>query len=161
MSEQAHLSHGMHVMDGVLVAQVPDGIEDEALARFKTGLLERVHAVAPRGVVIDVSRVRLLDSASFAILAGSARMAAMLGARVVFAGFQPGVVSALMDLDVDASGLIAVLGLGRPWSCWAAGPRSTLTKPKTSARLATAATPRTESRAMERNPRHDPGPHPA
>jgi len=111
MSEQLHLSHGMHVMDGVLVAQVPDGIEDQALARFKTGLLGRVHQASPRGVVIDVSRVRLLDSASFGILADSARMAAMLGARVVFAGFQPGVVSALMDLDVDASGLTAVLGL--------------------------------------------------
>ena len=106
MHEQALASQGMHVMDGVLVAQVPDGIEDEALRRFQSGLLSRVHASSPRGVVIDMSRVRLLDSDSYAIIAGAGRMCAMLGARVVFAGFQPGVVSALMDLDADISGLV-------------------------------------------------------
>jgi rsbT antagonist protein RsbS len=111
MHEQALAGQGMHVVDGVLVAQVPDGIEDEAMHRFKAGLLARVHATAPRGVVIDMSRVRLLDSASFEIVAAAGRMAAMLGPRVVYAGFQPGVVSALMDLDVDTSGLVTVLGL--------------------------------------------------
>ena len=111
MHDQELAGQGMHVVDGMLVAQVPDGIEDEALHRFKAGLMARVHATAPRGVVIDMSRVRLLDSVSFEIIVAAGRMAAMLGARVVYAGFQPGVVSALMDLGVDTGGLTTVLGL--------------------------------------------------
>lgn len=99
------------MVDGILVAQAPDGIEDEPLRAFQSGLLARVHASAPRGVAIDVSRVRMLDSASYALLADAGRMAAMLGARVVFVGFQPGVVSALMDLDVDTDALVTAVHL--------------------------------------------------
>ncbi len=106
MIDQAFASHGMHVIDGVLVAQAPDSIEDASLRQFQSGLLSRVHATSPRGVILDVSRVRLLDSTSYALLADAGRMAAMLGARVIFVGFQPGVVSALMDLDVDVGALI-------------------------------------------------------
>ena len=106
MIEQAFASHGMHVIDGVLVAQAPDSIEDASLRQFQSGLLSRVHATSPRGVILDVSRVRLLDSTSYTLLADAGRMAAMLGARVIFVGFQPGVVSALMDLDVDVGALI-------------------------------------------------------
>jgi rsbT antagonist protein RsbS len=111
MPDKTTASHGMHVLDGILVAQAPDSIEDAALRQFQSGLLRRVHASSPQGVIIDVSRVRLLDSISYALLADSGRMAAMLGAKVVFVGFQPGVVSTLMDLNIDASTLVTALGL--------------------------------------------------
>lgn len=101
----------MNMVDGILVAQAPDCIEDEPLRAFQSGLLARVHASTPQGVVIDVSRVLLLDSSSFALLADAGRMAAMLGARAVFVGFQPGVVSALMDLDVDTEALVTATNL--------------------------------------------------
>lgn len=102
---------GMNMVDGMLVAQAPDCMEDETLRAFRSGLLAKVHACAPRGVAIDVSRVRLLDSSSYALLADAGRMVALLGARVVFVGFQPGVVAALMDLDVDADDLVTAMGM--------------------------------------------------
>jgi len=111
MRDQVFVGLGMNVLDGVLVAQAPDSIEDAALRQFQSGLLSRVHATSPRGVIIDVSRVRLLDSASYALLADAGRMTAMLGARVVFVGFQPGVVATLMDLDVDTQALVTALSL--------------------------------------------------
>ncbi len=111
MNDQAIAGQGMHVLEGVLVAQAPDSIEDAALRQFQSGLLHRVHATSPRGVIIDVSRVRLLDSAAYALLADAGRMTAMLGARVVYVGFQPGVVSTLMDLNVDTGALTTALGL--------------------------------------------------
>ena len=111
MADKAMASQGMNALDGILVAQAPDSIEDTAFRQFRSGLMSRVHATSPRGVIIDVSRVRLLDSTSYALLADGGRMAAMLGARVVFVGFQPGVVSTLMDLDVDTSALVTALSL--------------------------------------------------
>jgi len=111
MTDQPSYSHGMHMLHGVLVAQAPDSLEDESLRQFQSGLLGRVHATSPRAVIVDVSRVRLLDSISYALLADAGRMASMLGARVVFSGFQPGVVSTLMDLNVDTSGLVTAVSL--------------------------------------------------
>ena len=91
---------GMHAVDGVLIAPAPGDFADEAFLAFKKGILAAVHASSLRGVIIDVSRVELLDTSLFAVLADTARMAGLLGARIVFVGFQPGVVSALIDMDV-------------------------------------------------------------
>ncbi len=90
----------MHAVDGILIAPAPRDFADEAFMAFKQGILAAVHGSSLRGVIIDVSRVELLDASMFAILAGTARMAGLLGARAVFVGFQPGVVSALIDMDV-------------------------------------------------------------
>ena len=96
---------GMHVVDGVLIAPAPNDFDDRAFVALKKEILAKVHGESLRAIVIDVSSVLMLDSATFAMLANTARMLGLLGARVVFVGFQPGVVSTLVDLDVDTSGL--------------------------------------------------------
>lgn len=96
---------GLHVVDGVLIAPAPGDFDDRAFAALKKDVLAKVHAGALRSVIIDVSNVVMLDRATFELLAGTARMLGLLGARVVFAGFQPGVVSTLVDLDADCGGL--------------------------------------------------------
>jgi len=96
---------GMHVVDGVLIAPAPNDFDDRAFVALKKEILAKVHGESLRAIVIDVSSVLMLDSATYAMLANTARMLGLLGARVVFVGFQPGVVSTLIDLDVDTSGL--------------------------------------------------------
>lgn len=96
---------GLHVVGGVLIAPAPSDFDDRAFVALKKEILAKAHAQSLRAIVIDVSSVLMLDSATFAMLANTARMLGLLGARVVFVGFQPGVVSTLVDLDVDASGL--------------------------------------------------------
>lgn len=96
----------MQVIRGCLVAPVPGELEDCALARFKDSVLARVSNDSIRRVLIDTSARHILDSTGFTLLADCARMATLLGARVVFVGFQPGVVSALIDLGLDVDDLI-------------------------------------------------------
>ena len=96
---------GMHVVDGVLIVPAPNDFDDRAFVALKKEILAKVHGESLRAIVIDVSSVLMLDSATYAMLANTARMLGLLGARVVFVGFQPGVVSTLIDLDVDTSGL--------------------------------------------------------
>lgn len=143
----------MHVVDGFLVAQAPGVIEDEALLRFRSDLLARVHATAPKGVIVDVSRLDLLDSSSFELLSGAGRMAAMLGARVVFVGFQPGVVSTLMDLDVDTDGLVTALGLEEGMEVLRALLRPAALEPEAEA---SPEQPMEESQAILPAPEEDP-----
>jgi len=100
-SMQSSHAIGMHVVDGFLIAPVPDGLDDVPLLRFRNELLKKAHAALIRGALIDVSRIQVLDSVSFSFLADTAKMLALLGAATVFVGFQPGVVAALVDLDLE------------------------------------------------------------
>ncbi|GAB6038475.1 hypothetical protein JCM15519_30340 [Fundidesulfovibrio butyratiphilus] len=102
---------GNRVLEGVLVVNAPDDCEDQAFAAMRRRVLADVHTQAARALVIDMSRVEMLDSTLFSILSETARMAGLLGARTVFAGFQPGVVSALIDLDVACSDIESALNL--------------------------------------------------
>ena len=102
---------GLYAIDGVLVVPAPAESDDRALQALKTDVLAAVHAASARGVVIDVSRLEFLDTVMFAALAGTARTLGLLGARTVFVGFQPGVVSALIDMDVACDALQAAANL--------------------------------------------------
>ncbi len=105
---QSSAGPGMHVVDGVLMVQVPDDCDDEVYRALHRSILDTVHAYSVRGVLIDVSALRMLDSVGFGLLAATARSATLLGARTAFAGFPPGVVSALVDLDVAFDDILAV-----------------------------------------------------
>jgi rsbT antagonist protein RsbS len=100
-SMQSSHAVGMHVVDGFLIAPAPDGLDDALLLRFRSELLKKAHAALIRGALIDVSRIQVLDSVTFSFLSDTAKMLALLGAATVFVGFQPGVVAALVDLDLE------------------------------------------------------------
>lgn len=100
---------GIHMVDEVLVVQAPDTFDDDSLRELRRCVLEKAHGLGARGVILDVSALRVLDSVSYGLLADTARTLGMLGARTVFSGFQPGVVAALIEFDVDSQGIQAVL----------------------------------------------------
>ena len=104
-------NHGLHVVDATLIATAPDGFDDRAFLQFKKALLAKVHCDGMRQVVIDVSPVLFLDSDTFELLSSTAKMLSLLGARVVFSGFQPGVVAALIELEADFDCFTSALGL--------------------------------------------------
>ena len=104
-------NHGLHVVDTTLIATAPDGFDDRAFLQFKKALLAKVHCDGMRQVVIDVSPVLFLDSDTFELLSSTAKMLSLLGARVVFSGFQPGVVAALIELEADFDCFTSALGL--------------------------------------------------
>ena len=104
-------NHGLHVVNDTLIATAPDGFDDSVFFFFFKALLDRVHSDGTRQVVIDVSPVLFLDSGTFELLSSTARMLSLLGARVVFSGFQPGVVAALIELEADFDCFTTALGL--------------------------------------------------
>lgn len=93
----------LSILQGCLVVTLQADLYDDLLARARQSILESVHASAIAGVVFDMSSVRVLDSFVFNHLAATSRMIGLLGARAVFVGFQPGSVSALVEMDVDTS----------------------------------------------------------
>ncbi|MGE4299091.1 MAG: STAS domain-containing protein [Desulfovibrionaceae bacterium] len=97
----------MNVVDGLLMVQAPADFDDAAFTALRQGVLDKVHGNSIRGVIIDMAAIQMIDSVGFGLLADTARTVAMLGARTVFVGFQPGVVSALIDLGVACEDIVA------------------------------------------------------
>ena len=96
---------------GCLVASLQGDLDEEGLGRLRSDLLERVHETRARGVILDVGGVEVLDSHDFEQLRRTMAMAALIGARSILVGLRPGTVSALVDLGVDVSDIVATLDL--------------------------------------------------
>jgi rsbT antagonist protein RsbS len=92
---------GMIMVGGFLVVPVNVELDDDYALGLRKAILQKVKVTEAKGVLFDVSVLRILDAFSFSILADTAKMVSMLGAGVVFVGIQPGVASALVDLDLD------------------------------------------------------------
>jgi rsbT antagonist protein RsbS len=92
---------GMHMVNDCLVVQVNGDLDDAYIQKLRQDLLINVKMSYVREVLIDVSAIRVLDAFTFSIFRDIAQMISLLGAGVVFVGFQAGVASALVDLGVE------------------------------------------------------------
>jgi rsbT antagonist protein RsbS len=101
----------MQLSRDVLVASIQVDLDEAVLARFRDELLQKVHATAPRAVVLDVSGVDTLDSAEFASLRRLIAMVTIMGTRSILVGMQPGVVSALVEVNADVDGLVTAIDM--------------------------------------------------
>ena len=91
----------MSVVHNCLVVTIPGEIHDDMLMKIRADILGKVQATKVRGLVLDFSTVRALDTFAFNSFTDTAKMASLLGVTNVFVGLQPGVVSALVDLGVE------------------------------------------------------------
>ena len=91
----------MSVVRNCLVVSIQGELNDDLLLRIRTDILQKVQATQVGGLILDFSTVRALDTFAFNSFTDTAKMASLLGVSIVFVGFQPGVVSALVDLGVE------------------------------------------------------------
>ncbi len=101
----------MQIIQGCLVASVQVELTEGLLREFQQELLERIGASHVQGVVLDVSGVKVMDSYDFEMLRDTMTMASVMGATPIIVGLQPGIVSALIDMDVDISRVRAALNV--------------------------------------------------
>ena len=99
----------MSVVRNCLVVTIQGELNDDLLLRIRTNILGKILATKVRGLILDFSTVRALDSFAFNSFTATAKMASLLGISIVFVGLQPGVVSALVDLGVEIAGVDAAL----------------------------------------------------
>src|SRR5262245_33426115 len=101
----------INLMRGCLVATIQVDLNLTVLEQFRHDLLRKLASSRARRIILDCSGVRLLDGEDFDNLRRTIAMASLMGARTVLAGLQPGVVSALVDFNVNVDGLQIVLSL--------------------------------------------------
>lgn len=93
----------LQVSHGCVIASVQVDLTSDVIGSLQDDVLDLIRDSGSAGLVIDISGVDALDPEEFVALRRVAQMVRLLGARPVMSGFRPGVVSALMDLDVDVS----------------------------------------------------------
>lgn len=88
-------------LQGVIVAALPSALTPELLLQLRRDVLAAAPGAELRGVLLDVSAVEVMDAQDFRSLCDTASMCRVMGRRVIVCGLTPGVVSCLVDLNVN------------------------------------------------------------
>ncbi len=115
----------LQLIQGCLVASIQVDLTEQVLGLFRDELLGRIAGAHVHGVVLDVSGVETMDSTDFEMLKTTMTMASVMGAEPIIVGLKPGVVSALVDMDVDTRNVRAALNLDDALQILGASPEST------------------------------------
>lgn len=92
----------LQVSQDCIVASIQVDLRPDVLASLRSDMLELIRQSGARAVIIDLSGLDTIDPEEFRALLQTAEMARLMGALPVLSGLNAGVVSALVDLDVDA-----------------------------------------------------------
>ncbi|UCM87204.1 STAS domain-containing protein [Streptomyces marincola] len=93
----------------VLVTGLLDELDDRSAMGFVDELTERIAREAATGVLIDISRLEVIDSFVARTLSELTTTARLLGARVIVAGMRPPVAITLVELGLKLHGVETAL----------------------------------------------------
>ncbi|MFI7322407.1 STAS domain-containing protein [Streptomyces venezuelae] len=93
----------------VLVTGLLNELDDKAAVAVTEELTERIVADRARAILIDISRLEIIDSFVARTLMELTTTARLLGARVIVAGMRPAVAITLVELGLELSGVETTL----------------------------------------------------
>ncbi|GES33403.1 STAS domain-containing protein [Streptomyces angustmyceticus] len=93
----------------VLVTGLLNELDDKSAVAFTEELTARITSDRARGVLIDISRLEIVDSFVARTLMELTTMARLLGARVIVAGMRPPVAITLVELGLQLTGVETAL----------------------------------------------------
>jgi rsbT antagonist protein RsbS len=102
----------MNTVERCLILTLPQDIDEDVIKNIKKDLLNRIMVSKLIGVIMDFGTIKIMDSYEFNEFLEIIKMVRLLGLETVCVGFQPGVVSALVDMNVNTDGLTTFLNAG-------------------------------------------------
>ncbi|RDG37151.1 STAS domain-containing protein [Streptomyces corynorhini] len=97
----------------VLVTGLLNELDDKSAVAFSEELTARITRDGARGVLIDISRLEIIDSFVARTLMELTTMARLLGARVIVSGMRPPVAITLVELGLQLTGVETALNAER------------------------------------------------
>src|SRR5262245_63068716 len=94
-----------------LLVSIQTELHDRLVLDLHESLMERVKAVGPRGVVLDVSAVEIIDSYITRILNDIGRSVRYMGAECFIVGIRPAVAMTLIEMGVELDSVATALNL--------------------------------------------------
>jgi len=105
MSSNTTAGVSMTQAQGCLVVTLQADLSDEEFAGVHQTVAERLVERPLNGAIFDFSGVQILDAYEFDRVARLARVAGLLGTRVVLVGLNAGMAAFLAHADVDTEGM--------------------------------------------------------
>ncbi len=93
----------------ILLTGLLDDLDDKTALLFTEELVERIAEDRARGVVIDISRLEIIDSFVARVLTELAGSGRLLGAEIIVAGMRPAVAITLCGLGLGLTGVRTAL----------------------------------------------------
>jgi rsbT antagonist protein RsbS len=101
----------LQISQGCIIASIQIDLTEEILEQFRQDLLDRLYQTGVKGLILDLSGVEVMDVEDFQAINTTLSMASLMGKKTILTGFQPGVVSSLVDFNVDFEHINAALNL--------------------------------------------------
>ncbi|MFT7870667.1 MULTISPECIES: STAS domain-containing protein [Amycolatopsis] len=93
----------------ILLSGLLSDLDDKAALAFTEELTERIANEGIRGVIIDISRLEIIDSFVARVLMQLAGTGRLLGTRMIVAGMRPAVALTLTELGLQLTGVRTAL----------------------------------------------------
>ena len=94
-----------------LIASIQAALTDDDLVKLRNELVRQVCSSHPRGGIVDVTRLHLMDSFAVRTLGDLARMSRLRGAETVIVGIQPEIGLAMAQSGLTLEGVATELDL--------------------------------------------------
>lgn len=105
------LKTSVTIVQNCLIITLPNEMTDEEMEIGSNRLIMKANNAAILGTIFDLSNVSVLDSYEFTTLEKTSKAISLMGIIVVWIGLRPGVVSSLLDLNVNINSIRAALNL--------------------------------------------------
>lgn len=87
-------------IEDFLIVSFQTELSDDEIDKLKEEILDRIKATNARGLIIDITALKIIDSFMARSLSSIATTATLLGARTVVVGMQPAVALTLVELGL-------------------------------------------------------------
>ncbi len=101
----------LQISQGCIVASIQVDLRPDVLATFQSDVLHLLRDSGARALIVDLSGVDTIDPEEFDALRRTSDMVRLMGALPVLSGLKAGVVSSLVDLDVNLTNIEATRSL--------------------------------------------------
>ena len=93
----------------VLIVPIQIELHDRAASQVQEDIIQNIEQTGARGLLIDVSKLQIVDSFLGRLLGDTAAMARVMGCQSVVVGIQPEVAITLMELGLRLEGVYTAL----------------------------------------------------
>jgi rsbT antagonist protein RsbS len=87
-------------IEDFLIVSFQTELSDDELDNLREEILDRIKATNARGLIIDITALKIIDSFMARSLSSIATTATLLGAKTVIVGMQPAVALTLVELGL-------------------------------------------------------------
>lgn len=94
-----------------LIVSIQIEMSDRVVMQLKDDIGDRIQALGPRGLIIDVSGVEIMDSYISRAIRDIGLMSKLMGVETVISGLDPNIAMTLVEMGMDLEGVETFLDL--------------------------------------------------